>query len=202
MKKLLFIAVLAVISTASFAQISWNVKAGVNMSNLNGIKDSDLKMKFGYQLGVGMEYTIDEMFSVQPSLLFITKGAKASNDYAEASDNPMYLKLPVMGAARFNVSEGMNVVLNAGPYFAYGIGGKSKYKDKEGDEPEEKEDLFGDKGSYKRFDFGLGIGAALEIEQFIISLDGSFGLTNIAKNSGDGYSPKNMTFGLSLGYKF
>ena len=40
----------------------------------------------------------------------------------------MYLELPpVMAAARFNVADNTNLVVNAGPYFACGIAGKTKF---------------------------------------------------------------------------
>lgn len=201
MKKLFLVVLLAMVSTVTFAQISWNVQAGVNMSNLSNIEDS--KMKFGYQVGVGMEYAIDDMWSIRPSLQFITKGAKA--DYSEggasveSSMNPMYLQLPVMAAAGFNISDNMKVVVKAGPYFAFGIGGKSKDSySYEGVSQEEEYDIFGDDGA-KRFDFGLGVGAALEFGKMFVGLDGLFGLTKMY--DGDG-APKNTTIALSVGYKF
>ncbi len=51
-----------------------------------------------------------------------TKGAKKDGN----SINAMYLELPVMAAARFNVADNTNIVVNAGPYLACGIAGKTK----------------------------------------------------------------------------
>ena len=58
--------------------------------------------------------------------------------------------------------------------------------------------VFGDDG-WKRFDAGLGVGVAYEINKFFIDLSGEFGLTKIA--DGDG-APKNMNFSIGVGYKF
>ena len=48
-----------------------------------------------------------------------------------------------------------------------------------------------------RFDFGLGVGVALEFNKFIVGLDGQFGLTKLQTDGG-----KNMNFAISVGYKF
>ena len=50
MKKLFVLVLVAMVSTVTFAQISWNAKAGINMSKLTGGEGAD--MKVGYQLGV------------------------------------------------------------------------------------------------------------------------------------------------------
>ena len=48
-----------------------------------------------------------------------------------------------------------------------------------------------------RFDFGLGVGVALEYQKFIVGLDGQFGLTKLETDTG-----KNLNFAISVGYKF
>lgn len=106
----------------------------------------------------------------------------------------MYLQLPIMAAVRFKVSDGMNLVVNAGPYLAYGIGGKAKFEN-EGES--EKMDFF---DNSKKFDFGLGVGVTAEFGKIFVGLDGAFGLTKLAEME-EG-SLKNQTFGLSVGYKF
>lgn len=193
MKKIISFIALAMVSMVSFAQMTWNVQAGVNMSN---ITDSDMDAKVGFQVGVGAEYAFTDMWSIRPSLQFVTKGAKASEDGLDATINPMYLQLPIMAAASFPVGEKMNIVVKAGPYLAYGIGGKAKIEF--GGETE-KEDVFGD-DAFDRFDFGLGVGAALEFGKMFVGVDGMFGLVKVTDS--DGSSPKNQTFSLSVGYKF
>lgn len=51
----------------------------------------------------------------------------------------------------------------------------------------------------KKFDAGLGVGVAYEINKFFIDLTGEFGLAKIY--DGDG-APKNMNFSIGVGYKF
>ena len=66
-------------------------------------------------------------------LMFTQKGAKQD----EVKMNPMYLEIPVLAAARFAIADNQNIVVKAGPYFAFGIAGKCKIGD-------EKIDFFGD----------------------------------------------------------
>ena len=188
MKKGLIFVLFALVSIVSYSQISWNAKVGMNMSNFTG--DADTDMRVGFNLGVGMEYQFTDMWSLQPSLMFTQKGAKLGDMKA----NPMYLELPVMAAARFDVANNTNVVINAGPYLACGIAGKSKV---DMGNVEYKENTFGD-GGLKRFDAGLGVGVALELGQIIVGLDGQFGLVDVQKVG----NPKNMNFSIVLGYKF
>ena len=85
-----------------------------------------------------------------------------------------------------------NLVVNAGPYFACGIAGKTKIAG-------ESVKTFSDDGvDFKRFDAGLGVGVALEFGRIIAGLDGQFGLVDVQKLG----NPKNMNFSIVVGYKF
>lgn len=193
MKKLFLLAILTFVTSVTFAQdLSWNVKAGMNMSSMSKVDDS--KMKIGFNAGVGATYAFDETWSVRPSLLFTTKGVKQDYDGEKITCNPMYIELPVMGAVSFPISEGINLVVSTGPYFAYGIGGKAKFGD-------EKIDLFGDgedKVGYKRFDCGWGAGITAEFGKFFVGVNGEFGITKVM--DGD-ESPKNSNFSIGIGLK-
>lgn len=170
MKKGLIFVLFALVSIVSYSQISWNAKVGMNMSNFTGDMDTD--MRIGFNVGVGMEYQFSDMWSIQPSLMFTQKGAKQD----EVKMNPMYLEIPVLAAARFAIADNQNIVVKAGPYFAFGIAGKCKIGD-------EKIDFFGDGDDQfgaKRFDAGLGVGVAYEINKFFIDLSGEFGLAKLA----------------------
>lgn len=231
MKKSALFVLFTLISVAGFSQITgWNAKVGMNISNLT---TDGIDAKVGFRVGVGTEYAFNEMFSLQPSLFFSTKGGKVGSGElggisAKVTMNEMYLELPVLGAARFNVANNTNLVISAGPYLAYGVGGKTKMKVKSGGEEvtakfntfgdvdkitvkaggnsqdisiSELENLTGseiDAKGLNRFDFGLGVGIALEYNKFIFGLDGQFGLIDIS----DTETAKNINFSIGVGYKF
>ena len=193
MKKGLIFVLFALVSIVSYSQISWNAKVGMNMSNFTGDMDTD--MKIGFNVGVGMEYQFSDMWSIQPSLMFTQKGAKQD----EVKMNPMYLEIPVLAAARFAIADNQNIVVKAGPYFAFGVAGKVKVGDEKGDFFGDGDDQYGG----KRFDCGIGVGVAYEIGKFFVGLDGEFGFTNVVDFKSDNVSnPKNMNFSIGVGYKF
>ena len=123
MKKIFTLLLLTMVTSVAFAQLTWNVKAGMNISSY--LNDDDADPKIGFRTGGGLEYAFNKTWSIQPSLLFTTKGATYSDSGVDMTVNQMYLELPVMGAARFNISGSTNIVISAGPYLAYGIGGKT-----------------------------------------------------------------------------
>ncbi len=210
MKRTVVVMLFALLSFSAFSQVSRIVKGGLNMSNFNDVDGTD--MKIGYQVGLGLDFPIDKIWSLQPSLLFTTKGAK--NDITVAGVNvgswkmnPMYIEMPVMLAARINVAGDVNVVFSAGPYIAYGVGGKYTLElvGESGDSKIFGNDKTGDLDA-KRFDAGLGVGVALELSHFVIGLNGELGLTKMADSDVSkiylGDSPKNINFAATVGFKF
>ena len=81
MKKVFFTVFLALCCTMGFAQLSFNVKAGLNLSSYIGDNSDHSKFKPGARVGVGMEYQFTDLVSLQPSLFFSQKGAKYSEGY-------------------------------------------------------------------------------------------------------------------------
>src|SRR5574344_371702 len=180
MKKLLVIAVLLLSGMTASAQTSgFSIKAGAGFANFAGSDVSGNKAKFNWKLGVGYEIPIADNFFVEPSLMFNSKGDKYSGKVINLS----YLELPIMLGYRVAAGDNMNVVFNAGPYLAYGLGGTN--------------DPFKGDNSMRKFDFGLGCGVKYEISQFVVGLDFSYGLNKLYKDS----KSYNITYGLTLGYK-
>ena len=189
MKKSVLFVLFALISVAGFSQITgWNAKVGMNFSNYTG--DLDLNAKVGFKLGGGFEYAFTDTWSLQPSLYLTSKGAKKD----ELTINAYYLELPVMAAARFNVADNTNLVINAGPYLAFGLGGKAK------DDNFDLKLFKSDEGDWKRFDLGIQYGIGLELsDRYLINLTGQNGFISPVDGGDD---PKNMTFTIGVGYRF
>ena len=203
MKKSILLVMFALLSVAGFSQVSWNAKVGMNISNFTG--DLDVSAKVGVKLGVGMEYAFNDTWLLQPSLFLSQKGAKfsatVSGDEADVKFNAMNFELPIMMAARFNVANNTNIVVSAGPYMAYGVGGKTRTKMRIGGAKTDiKENTFGS-DAFDRFDAGLGVGVAAEFGRIIVGLDGQFGLVKLMDMNIDS-NPKNINCAITLGYKF
>ena len=225
MKKSILLVMFALLSVAGFSQVSWNAKVGMNISNFTG--DLDVSAKVGVKLGVGMEYAFNDTWLLQPSLFLSQKGAKfsatVSGDEADVKFNAMYFELPIMMAARFNVANNTNIVVSAGPYMAYGVGGKTSVDvwlpipGTTGIQTVHKEYKLNTFGSItdgnmgcKRFDAGVGLGIAYEYRRIVVGLEGQLGLVKIH----DGFSElidikelednalKNLSAFVTVGYKF
>lgn len=195
LKLTLIVAMLAVVSVAS-AQMRLGIKAGVNMSNFNGMDDN--KAKIGFNVGVLADYDFAPNVGLQSGLFATTKGFKHKGNLAEYTHNLTYLQLPLHIAYKVDVTPGTKVFLHGGPYAAYGISGKNT--NKRGIWELNVNKLFGDSPSpYKPFDAGLGIGAGFELGQVVIDLGWDMGLVDISNTS---KSVKNQNAYLSLGYKF
>lgn len=201
MKKFLMTAVLGMFALAGFSQVKWDAKLGMNFSNITKVDNT--KALPGFQLGVGMDYGFSESWSLQSGLIISSKGnkydAEDAHDYSSKA-RPIYLDIPILAAYKFNISDNTKFVINAGPYLAFGLGGKCKY-DEGGDYKLFKgED--GDDAEMKRFDLGIQYGVGLEInEHYLVNLTGQNGFIS-PNNWDEGKDYKNMTFSIGVGYRF
>lgn len=195
MKKFLMTAVLGMFALAGFSQVKWDARVGMNFSNMT--KAEGTKALPGFNLGVGMDYGFSENWSLQSGLMISSKGYKIK-DYSK--DRPIYLDIPILAAYKFNISDNTKFVINAGPYLAFGLGGKCKF-DEGGDYKLFKgED--GEDAEYSRFDLGIQYGIGLEIgEHYLVNLTGQNGFI-CPFDIDEGDKPKNMTFSIGVGYRF
>ena len=193
MKKFLMTAVLGMFALAGFSQVKWDAKVGMNFSNVT--KYDDAKALPGFQLGVGMDYGFSESWSLQSGLLISSKGYKIE----DVKVRPIYLDIPILAAYKFNISDNTKFVINAGPYLAFGLGGKAK------DDNFDLKLFKSDEGDWKRFDLGIQYGIGLEIgDHYLVNLTGQNGFISPFDypDGYDGDKPKNMTFSIGVGYRF
>ena len=208
-------------------KISYGVRAGLNISNIGGEygPDSDDKLNLdsraGFHIGGIVDIPITNGFYVQPGLLFTTRGAKESYSYSETGYSeeattkykPMYLEIPVLASFRADVSRSVNVQVNVGPHFAFGLGGKCKYEysDSDGNSESDKAPFFGESSEseehygMKRFDFGLTFGAGVTIKKhYYVGIAYDLGLVNMAIEKEWGKEAKfhNRNFSIQVGYNF
>lgn len=208
-------------------KIAFGVRAGLNVSNIAGEEGPgsgdklDLNSRAGFHVGAIVDIPITNGFYVQPGLLFTTRGAKEKYSYSEAGYSeeyttkyrPMYLQIPVLASFRADVSESVNVQVNVGPHFAFGLGGKCKneYSDSDGLSESQKYPFFGEstenEGHFgaKRFDVGLSFGAGVTLkERYYVGIVYDLGLMNMAIEKEWGKQAKfhNRNFSIQVGYNF
>ena len=190
--KLLLFALFMMVSmvTPAQSQVDWSIKAGIGMANIIGDNMGSPKVKLAYSKGTN--HTAVETDGIS----------------AQAKVNASYLELPVMVAARFAMDRNTYILVAAGPYGAWGIGGKTKalgYSWSSSSTPDWNTgnvveiDTFGKGGlDLRRFDYGVAIGLSVEYRHYMIGVEGRLGLCKLQKE----LQGKNITGFVTAGYKF
>ncbi|MGN6294267.1 MAG: porin family protein [Chitinophagaceae bacterium] len=223
------------ISTISNAQpnaFTFGVHAGFNLSSANIHTDYDLgktSSKPGFQAGVNADWHFNRSFSLQSGLSFTTKGVKqkgselwiggtgGTTTYYTNTINQQYLQLPLRIAYQPVVNHPTKFFIHAGPYIAYGIGGKETMEETTKPATASPDQRFvvhtfekeqRRRGSYhlKRLDYGLSAGLGILYQRFVLSAGYELGLSDIGKinnyygNYPPAYVYKNRNLYLTVGY--
>jgi Outer membrane protein beta-barrel domain len=214
--KIFLTAFCFIVATSAMSQVSFGVQAGGVYSIANVQYNAQLgqqlkgKSKFGWQAGVIADIPFGEgALRLMPELNYINKGytLKTSVDLlgqpvaVDGNSNVSYLELPLNLAYTVPVGDN-NLLLGAGPYAAYGLGGKNKVTTTTGGQTV-KQDSDVEFGSgeeqINRFDYGLNVMVGYLLNNgLLIKLNYSLGLAELSNNSATKY--KNSYFGLTLGY--
>lgn len=120
------------------AQVSIIPKAGYVFSSrrLAAVpkpNDGDIRATQGFTAGIGFNVPVgrNNLFSVQPELVYIQKGYLEESHVGIAgtiiSNNRLnYMEMPVLGQLRFG-TERIKGFVTAGPSLAYGLNGRSAF---------------------------------------------------------------------------
>jgi hypothetical protein len=189
-KVILSLGLLAGISATAQAQATFGVKAGATLTNFMGDDVSDESdNKFGFLAGVVANFPVNDMFSVQPEVLFSQKGAEAG----DTKLNQNYVDVPVM--VKVNTGDnGSGLFFELGPQFGLLVSSKTGDTDT--------------KEAFNTFDFGYAAGLGYQLESGLnFGLRYNGGITNVLKEVdvlGSSVQPKsrNSAFQLSVGYMF
>ncbi len=220
MKKTLCIALLLLSALGAGAQEHLLLRVGAGITSLY---DADAKNIGAFSVGLGYEYEFDQHWSVSPMLLYHTKGWKEKDALVPAKDDAgnevydengdqvyghtgvkshaYYLQLPILVNYYIHLQSPHYISLSAGPYFAYGVGGKTEtYGDYDREGAERlyyEEDTFGDDVGAHRFDMGLTLAVGYEYNRHInLAVNADLGLTKVRPSGG-----RNRTLYLSFLYR-
>jgi hypothetical protein len=208
MKKITLMALaLLLCASASNAQIRFGVKAGANMSNFSTESNviDQVKGATNYQFGLLLQAKAFG-FVIQPEVLYSVKSGEFNNstlsgilsgtDTEYQSHNieiPVNLQFGLeMGPAR--------VFLQGGPYVSFLAGALINGS---------SDDYETVKEYISTFDYGLGLGAGVELLRFQLTAKYDWGLSPLGKEQlllGENVNPfnelKNRNFNISLAYLF
>jgi hypothetical protein len=205
-------------ATSVAGEMSIGAKVGLIASNVTGIPDewasAEMSYKTGFIGGIVLNYAIDDAFSLQPELLYTSKGF-TGNLYdgiiaVDVTPSVDYLELPVLAKYTFSRGGKFRPCVFAGPSLAYEVQSKLKISVGPLGWSIDISDLTHDT------EFGLvaGAGFGYRTDRGLLTFDARYqrGFTNIIKSvdfsvlgsaqtmSFDDY--KNYGFAFMAGYQF
>ena len=227
MKKMIAVSLLMAMGICAKAQVY--VQGGLNLANITKTTDGQTEKNNllpSFNAGILGRFGISEVFDLESGVLLTGKGSKAEtyftnmtdNNYVKTRFNPIYIEVPLNAIIKFPLEpkSKSNVFINAGPYIAIGVAGKSTVDRKiigvtsnsstnikfSNDDPftSQQDDAAYDK--LKRFDYGVNVGGGIDFGKFILKANYGIGLAKInSTQSNNGIDDKNKyrTFSISAG---
>ncbi len=202
---LIILCIVIFTSVNTFSQNSIGIRAGLTSSNWvaksSGLTNTSDRLT-AITIGVPFEFQITELFTIQPELNYITKGAINRLDLSffgipvktEQISKINYLEVPVLGKLSFR-SGTAKLELLFGPSLAYGLDGSTKFTETvNGQTQTDKQSLNFKNDSISRTDFslnfGLGISIPTGMNRVFFDFRYQLGLTNIAAPANVGTANK------------
>jgi len=165
---------------------------------------TEKKTNYGYQFGGVAKLGFTDKLSIQPELIYTSKGYATNNASMDmtAKNNYKYFGLPIVVKYAFMSIKGVQVYGSGGFYTDYMTGGITKVTFGNNDHGEEVK--IEDFSTYNRVDFGFSVGGGANIDlknkdKLNVDLRFAFGTTDIYKNNSTS-SSKNISIQLSAVY--
>lgn len=185
--------------------LQYGISGGLLLSHPQGYKN-----RVGFNIGVKGEYAFGKnqnYLYITPSILLVNKGWKDEVVYLrdetthEWTCSVYYAEIPIEVGYNFALSDDVHLFLEVGPYFAYGLFGKSKLHVY--DELYDRDNVFSDE-VYKRFDMGakFQVGVDFPKWQTQVSLGWSRSFTKPTTGNWENLDPKDSSFFFQLTYFF
>lgn len=184
MKKILLLIAASIMSISAInaQNLSTEVVAGMNLSNLGGIGS-----KVGFHAGARFELALPSLAKgvyTNAGLLLTSKGTKWDGGLlmGKATANAYFLELPIHIGYKYTINDNFAIFGEGGPYVGFGLFGKNKTTEFDG--YSETVNTF---DTIKRFDVGLGLRVGVEFKKkYSLSVSYDWGLLNsLKKGNGD-----------------
>ena len=198
------------------------IKAGLNLSNFleednESAISTDYTMNKGFHAGLTFEIHMGKLFSFEPGLLFSMKGYNYYDEWHNDSLNQdeahyeemrlYYLDIPLNMKASLDIGKFI-IYGTAGPYLGIGLSGKEYYYDEiDGVTTDDEEEKISwgnneNKDRLRGLDYGLTLGAGIEVWYLQLGFAYDLGLANISVYRENDYKINNRVLRISLTYKF
>jgi|SRR5699024_6939966 len=176
MKKLLYslciLLAIGLVSKPAQAQssIDFGIRGGLNFANLNDT-DLDTDSRTGFMVGVYANYLIpNSPVSIQPEVLYTQKGF----EYGDATAKLGYIEIPVLAKFDWVMDGNITPHVYFGPYIGFNVSAEAEGP--QGDVDVDIED------TVNTTDFGVIVGAGVDVNRFNVGVRYGAGLTEVADN--------------------
>lgn len=184
MKKVLLLAACIVMASGAFAQFSWGIKGGLNISSLTNVPNN--QMKTGIYVGAFAEYQFNDFIAIQPEIIYSRQGVshtieKTVTDREDVKSRNRfranYINIPIL--AKVYLLD--NLSLDLGPQIGFVLTAKEFGKSvdtKNGRDVSIYKSRM-DKNSYNTFDVSIAMGLTYKLNaNLFVSARYNLGLTD------------------------
>jgi hypothetical protein len=196
MKRTLFFATLVAFLSipAAQAQVSFGVKAGLNVATLQGnFDDADLSPRLGLNAGVFAEFPITPTVALRPELLYSMRGATAEEDGFTGTFAIDYLEIPLLAHLRFPAGAGLNIGVLAGPALGVKLSEGIRLSSSDGG-------ISIDTDEFKPMDFGIVVGTTIGSGPFAVDLRWLQGIASALRDTDE--TARHGVFQATFSYQF
>ena len=165
--------VCTVLNVSAQEDSKWTWKVGVGISNLAGSDNTGFKTAFSTKLGVGYQFAVSESFSIEPAVMLNNKAFKIEG--FSGNITRYFLEIPILAAYKTNLNDNCQLIINAGPYVAYGAFGSDLEWGDGG-----KTNVF---DSCERFEAGIEAGAKIAFGRMAAGVEFNRAFTKAIKDT-------------------
>ncbi len=198
-KVLLSLGAALLMAAGAQAQVSYGIKAGVNLAKYSNIDNA--KNNTGFYVTGFADLPVAPQFSIQPGVSLQNKGSKVEwkeeSLSLEAKTTTMSIEIPVNAVYYIPTGASGSVFLGAGPYIGFNVSGKEKFNG-------EKTDIkFGSKeDQMKVIDAGANFMLGYKMSNgLLINAGYGLGLTNLSNISGSDNKLSNRVLSFGIGFQ-
>lgn len=188
MKTTLFIFALMLSAAMAFAQEKdatpssfpqFGVRVGYSTSIVHG-NTFEGKCLSGTNAGIIADFRVTDSWNIRPGVYFTMKGfdEKSASDI-DYKARLNYLEVPLLAVYKKAIGSKCALELQVGPYFSYGISGKSDQTKMTYD----RYSYYKTFDMFKRFDWGANVGIGFDIDKFYIGAAYDFGFVSIIRHA-------------------
>lgn len=207
-KVLLSFGVAMLLAGAAQAQVSYGLRAGVNLGKISNLGDNQSN-NTSFNVTGYADLPVAPNFSIQPGLSLQGKGTKfdTGNETTglTTTRNTMSLEIPVNAVYYIPTGYSGSIFLGAGPYVGLNLSGKDKISARVGgNEGSVDRDInfSGDDKNMNRLDAGVNFLAGYRLSSgFLINAGYGLGLTNMIPNNSN-TTAANRVWSFGVGYQF